>query len=255
MAAVRGVYTPGAGPSVEMPLPKLTQDPPAVARPEVARPEAAKPEVVPKAPVPGVPPAPLGPKNESLEAPKETVRTPNPARAIESVPLARPRAVPPEPANPITPVGNLATPAPEAIRVPAPASPGVKLEGARIPPLVPRIPGGDTTLPPLNIVIPGDAPSTSTSRSSPLSSRKAVEVIPVAGDAPASPRTLRNVGFFNNSERDVTLTVQGETITLPKHTFVTANVPRSFTWKLDAEAERTTEIPPGAPGVEVVIRR
>jgi len=214
---------PSAAPGATPPAPPtVTQDPPA--RPEPAKPDAPAPTTpVPKAPMPGVPRV----SGESPGGtPTEAVRIP------ATVPIV-----------PVTPAAAV-TPAPAT--VPPAAEPG------RLPPLVPRVPGGEGGLPRLQIVPP---PETSTSRSSPLADRDPVEVVPVAGAAPAAPGALRSVGIFNHTDRDVALTVEGETVTLPKRTYVTAAVPRKFTWKLDGGEARTTEVPPTAPGVEIVLRR
>lgn len=219
--------------------PTVTQDPP-------AKPEAAKPDV-PAAPVPKPPTGPIAPMpgvprtaiDSPESSPAEAVRIPATVPVIPvtpSTPLARPR--------PVAPAGALI---PEPIKLPAPAA-----EPGRLPPLVPRIPGGDGGLPALQIVPPAE---TSTSRSSPLSDRKSFEVVPVSGAASASPGPLRRVGVFNHSDRDVTLTVEGETVTLPKRTYLTAVVPRTFTWKLDGGDAQSTAVPAASPGVEIVIRR
>ncbi len=229
----------GRTPVAPVAPPTVTQDPP-------AKPEAAKPEVpaapVPKAPtgpiapMPGVPRTAIDPPESS---PAEAVRIPATVPVIPvtpSTPLAQPR--------PVEPAGALI---PEPIKLPAPVAPP-----GRLPPLVPRIPGGDGGLPPLRIVPP---PETSTSRSSPLSDRTSFEVVPVSGAASISPGPLRSVGVFNHSDRDVTLTVEGETVTLPKRTYLTAVVPRTFTWKLDDGDAQSTAVPAASPGVEIVIRR
>jgi hypothetical protein len=196
---------------------------PETAKPEPAKPEPAKPDPVapPKSPMPGIP-------RTSAEPPViERVAAPVPA-----VPEAKPV---------IIPVTAITVPETKANTPEAPV---------KIPTLVPRIPGGDNSLPPL--IVP--TPSESTSKSSPLTSR-AVELIPVSGDAPSSPEAFRTVNIFNYTERDLKLTVQGQSITLPKRSFVTANVPRKFDWKFDENPKQTTEIPVTSPGLEIVIRR
>ena len=74
------------------------------------------------------------------------------------------------------------------------------------------------------------------------------------GPPPAGPTAKRTVGFFNHTDRDLKLTVEGDTVTLPRRHYVTAEVPATFGWKLDGD-ERRTEVPAAAPGVEVVIRK
>ena len=153
----------------------------------------------------------------------------------------------------------------EAVRIPAtvpviPVTPAAPLaapraaepEPVKLPPLVPRVPGNEGGLPPLKINPPAGP---STSRSSPLADRRAFEVVPVAGGAVPAPGALRSVGIFNHTDRDVALTVEGETVTLPARSYVTAAVPRKFAWRLGAGEPQSTEVPPGAPGVEIVLRR
>ena len=200
--------------------PKVTQDPPA--KPEPAKPDAPVPKA-PVAPMPGMP-------RTGLDAPEgkpaDAVRIPATVPVIPvtpSAPLAPPRAV--EPAA-----------APEPVR---------------LPPLVPRVPGNEGGLPPLKIE-PPTVPRTA--NSSPLADRRPFEVVPVVGEVPA-PGALRSVGIFNHTDAGVTLTVEGETVTLPARSYVTAAVPRKFAWRLGAGESQTTEVPPGAPGVEIVLRR
>jgi hypothetical protein len=81
-----------------------------------------------------------------------------------------------------------------------------------------------------------------------------VDVYPVDGPPPAGPNAKRTVGFFNHTGRDLTLTVEGETVTLPRRHYISAGVSATFTWKLDGD-ERRTEIPAAAPGIEVVFRK
>ena len=226
----------------------LTTLPAPTVTPETAKPESAKPETPlpspPKAPMPGLPPnrSSLDTGNSETGLKQAELVVPN---------LANPTAANPQSAPAVTeplivpPVRNVF----EAKREP---------ETSRIPALIPRVPGGDTSLPPLLVPTPASDPSgTSTSRSSPLnaSRRTGYDVIPVDGPAPATPSAKRSVGFFNHTDRDLQLTVEGQTITLPKRHSVTADVPAKFTWTLEGNLEQNTEIPLAAPGVEVVIRR
>ena len=227
-------------PSFALPAPTVT--------PETAKPEAAKPDTPlpspPKAPMPGLPP-----NRSSLDAGSSETGLKQAELVVPN--LANPTAAKPQPTPAVTeplivpPVRNVF----EAKREP---------ETPRIPALIPRIPGGDASLPPLLVPTPAnDTPGTSTSRSSPLnaSRRPGYDVIPVDGPAPATPSAKRSVGFFNHTDRDLQLTVEGQTITLPKRHSVTADVPAKFTWTLEGNLEQITEIPLAAPGVEVVIRR
>ena len=245
---------PYSSPSQAIPhsaLPHSALPPPTVT-PETAKPEAAKPDAPlpapPKAPLPGLPP-----NRSSLDTGSSDTGL---KQAELIVPIAAPTAAKPQPelVNPplIVPTISVELPTPKTVEAKR------ESETPRIPALIPRVPGGDTSLPPLLVPTPAsDPPGTSTSRSSPLnaSRRMGYDVIPVEGAAPTSPTAKRSVGFFNHTERDVQLTVEGQTITLPKRHSVMADVPAKFTWKLDGNLEQTTEIPLAAPGVEVVIRR
>ena len=146
------------------------------------------------------------------------------------------------------------TPKLELPQVPLPGK--AKGDDAKIPPLIPRLSNPD--VPPLTIpkvpVEPASKGDTSTSKASPLTGAPGVDVFPVAGPPPAGPTAKRTVGFFNHTDRDLKLTVEGDTVTLPRRHYVTAEVPATFAWKLDGD-ERRTEIPAAAPGVEVVIRK
>lgn len=180
-------------------------------------------------------------------------------KSTESVPLSPPR---PEPAVPKAAVPEFkldplpgATPKSDVPQLPAPGATTPKdSEGTTIPPLLPPLKGvPDPTVPPLAIPTPA-IPKSSTSKASPLSDRPRAEVIPVDG-ALSDPAGRRTVGFFNRSDRDVRLTVEGQTITLPTRHYVTARVPTTFGWKLDDGPDEKTVVPTAAPGVEVVIRR
>jgi hypothetical protein len=233
--------------------------------------------VVPYAPV-----APAAPPNYSI-LPAPTVRQEPPAPAP-----SEPAPAPPKPVTPGVPPGDgrgaadpfnpggfarpeSADPRPapkggspkdggpkiDAPQIPLPgAGAGApKEDDAKLPPLIPRLPNPD--VPPLTIPQLPVGPDTSTSKASPLtgSAGPRVEVFPVAGPPPDVPAARRTVGFFNHTDRDVKLTVEGKTVTLPKRHHVTAEVPARFVWQLDGGEERRTVVPAAAPGVEVVIRK
>ena len=227
----------------------LTMLPAPTVTPETAKPESAKPETPlpspPKAPMPGLPPnrSSLDTGNSETGLKQAEFVVPN---------LANPTATKPQPTPVLTTEPAIVAPVRNVFEAKR------ELETPRIPALIPRVPGGDTSLPPLLVPSPAnDSPGTSTSRSSPLnaSRRTGYDVIPVDGPAPATPSAKRSVGFFNHTDRDLQLTVEGQTITLPKRHSVTAEVPAKFTWTLEGNLEQNTEIPLAAPGVEVVIRR
>ena len=181
-------------------------------------------------------------------------------RPVTGVAVPTPAVPTPQPETPKITLDPLPSPKIEPLQLPIPgptAEPKSAVpnepEALKIPPLIPRLPGTDSGLPPLSLP---PVPNESTSRSSPLSAKPqaAVDVFPVDGPPLASPSMKRTIGFFNHTDRDLKLTVDGETITLPKRHQVTATVAAKFRWKLDDGPERTTEVPTTAPGVEVVFR-
>lgn len=68
-----------------------------------------------------------------------------------------------------------------------------------------------------------------------------------------SPGQAR-VGFWNLSGKDVTLTVDGKTQTLPRDRAVTLQLGRQFVWQADQRPPRTERVPDDQPGHEIVIR-
>jgi hypothetical protein len=82
--------------------------------------------------------------------------------------------------------------------------------------------------------------------------RPEVAVLPVDGDPPAG--ATRKVGFYNYTGRDLELKIEGNAVALPAKSFVTAEVPVRFTWRVGSAAEETTTIPANSAGVEVVLK-
>lgn len=201
---------------------------------------------VPCQPAPQLPP----PRISQDPSTPDTIR---PAAGLATPTSAVPQLDAPKPAPKIT-FDPIPQPKVEPLQLPIAQPKSAEPEGVKIPPLIPRLPGADSGLPPLSL----PAPTTeSTSRSSPLNAKlhAVVDVFPVDGPPPASPLTKRTIGFFNHTDRDVRLTVEGETITLPKRHQVTATVAAKFRWTLDDGPARTTEVPTAAPGLEVVVRK
>lgn len=214
---------------------KPADSPPAGVKPigfteQAPEPKPADPPTIPAA---GVPPEPTTPPTRPLVVPA-------PTPAFKDVTPTAPAPAPPTPAVP----SPLTIPSPGATKSDA---------GLTIPQLKPVAP--DAGVPPLTLPTPGE-PSTRTSQSSPITgARRSFDVFPVDGPAPASPAALRTVGFFNQSDRAVQLTVEGQSVTLPKGHQVSAVVPAGFKWKLDGGPEQKTDVPIAAPGLDVVIRR
>jgi len=102
-------------------------------------------------------------------------------------------------------------------------------------------PASSSNEPPLN---PKRAPTISESRSyGGVSQAKA--------DVPAS---RCRVGFWNITGGDVTLTVDGQTRTLPKDRAVTVNLPRAFVWHISGREAQSETVPEGQNVFEVILR-
>lgn len=215
-----------------------------------AQPKAAVPETNPApAPRPVAPGVPTGPG-----------RTSSNTDAGTDAKLAAPQPAEPKSEGVKIPAQNIPTDPMPTKTGSTSLSPETKTakqpEPAKRKPLISS--KADSGLPPLPLLPPGPADGKkSTSKSSPLANmpRPVVDIYPVDGPPPASPAATRKVGFFNHTDRDLKLTVEGQAITLPKRHYVAAEVPASFDWTLGDGPKRQTAIPTAAPGVEVVIRK
>ncbi|MBX9584849.1 MAG: hypothetical protein K2X87_31480, partial [Gemmataceae bacterium] len=129
---------------------------------------------------------------------------------------------------------------PVAPPTPAPAADPKKPEA--LPPLVlpPDIPGGPSG------VVPG-----STSRSSPVGG-PSVEVVRVAGAAAAA--ATRKVGFFNHTGQPIELVIAGRAVTLPRKSYLHAEVPPAFRWRYNGNPAEAATVPDDAAGLDIVFR-
>ena len=88
-------------------------------------------------------------------------------------------------------------------------------------------------------------------RSSPLAAGPkagpTVQVFPATGSRPAATGT-RKVGFFNHTDKDLDLVIEGKAVRLPRKTYLQAEVPPAFTWKHGANAAESATVPAGAAG-------
>lgn len=101
---------------------------------------------------------------------------------------------------------------------------------------------------------PVEANKKTVANSSPLSDKPAeVDVFPRDGKDVLTAK--RGVTFVNKSARDILLTVDGRTLTLPSKTVMTAELPATFKWQIGGEPERSEKVPDGSPGIDVVIRK
>jgi hypothetical protein len=232
------VFVPICPPTVPVAPPNYSILPAPTVQVEPAAPAKSEP--------PKADPAPAAPRPVAPGVPPGNA-TADPGGAVKPAEFARPEAASPPKSG---------TPKLELPQVPLPGTADPSRDDVKIPPLIPRLTNPD--VPPLTLpkvpVGPAAGGDTSTSKASPLTAAPRVDVYPVDGPPPAGPKAKRTVGFFNHTDRDLRLTVEEETVTLPRRHYVTAEVPAAFTWKLDGD-ERRTEVPAMAPGVEVVIRR
>lgn len=235
------------------------------------------------APVTRVQPTPVRsanptPANVATPAPPKVTVVPNPmpaevVRPAAATSPAPPPTIIPEPRQPDKPVANAPTdepkkpdmptsglpPLPPLPAVPT-AAPADSLPPLIPPPAIPEKADKKTpeALPPLVLppdlpAIPSPAPAPmSTSKSSPLTGRGIrVAVYPAAG---AAVGPTRKVGFFNHTGADIELVVEGKAVTLPRMTYIHAELPPTFRWKHGSGATETATVPADAAGLEVVFR-
>jgi hypothetical protein len=63
------------------------------------------------------------------------------------------------------------------------------------------------------------------------------------------------VGFWNASDRDLRLSIDGQVHILPRNRSITLTLGRRFTWSIDARPARTETVPDDGSTHEVVIRQ
>jgi hypothetical protein len=146
-----------------------------------------------------------------------------------------------------------------AVPVPAPA-PDSPTSNPSIPTPGLPIPKAPEALP--SLTLPPDAPVTPVlpmkpveAKSSPLGAEARelkVKVFPASGAVTATG--FRKVGFYNHTHRDLALTIEGRSVTLPAMSYLHAQLPTTFTWQCaDRPAARAT-VPADATGLDVLIR-
>ncbi|MCE9565169.1 MAG: hypothetical protein K8U57_24315 [Planctomycetes bacterium] len=164
---------------------------------------------------------------------------------------AIPKAAPAAEVRPEAGVGGMAVPSP------APPIP----EGLIPSPSVPVLPDATKApFPPLTL--PPDTPvppKGSVSRSSPLTAtgkgEMTVSVFPAqAGQGEFLGNGYRTVGFYNHTERDMNLTIEGRVVKLPAKMYLHAKLAPTFTWSHGENPVVRESVPTGASGVDVVFR-
>jgi hypothetical protein len=176
-----------------------------------------------------------------------------------------PRPLPPAPV-PFVPRGGAGVREEDEGPPPKPADPAKN--GTR-----PREPDGKEKdvprLPKIKLPLPGDptdikppAPPKELrkddppAKKAPANGGKPVEqfFIPAEGNR-AEPKAEVKVGFFNHSDREITLDVNGESVRLPSEQYVTLRLPRTFQWSERGQKATDVAVPPDADGIEIVFRR
>jgi hypothetical protein len=79
-------------------------------------------------------------------------------------------------------------------------------------------------------------------------------IIPAEGNKAERPAEVK-VGFFNHSEREITLEINGEMVKLPSEQYVTLRLKRTFAWSEKGQKATEVVVPPDADGMEIVFRK
>jgi hypothetical protein len=85
--------------------------------------------------------------------------------------------------------------------------------------------------------------------------RQAVEQYFIPADGGREPKAEIKVGFFNHSDREIQLDVNGEAVRLPTEQYVTLRLPRTFKWAEKGQKGTDVVVPPTADGIEIVFRK
>jgi hypothetical protein len=83
---------------------------------------------------------------------------------------------------------------------------------------------------------------------------RAPEIITTRAQTAGLTKDRLQIGFWNLTGRDITLTVGGTTRTLGKNRALTVELEREFSWQVDRLPEHIERVPDGKTAYEVVIR-
>ena len=81
-----------------------------------------------------------------------------------------------------------------------------------------------------------------------------VDTVPSAEAGNHTVLVLDDVDDGADVSGDVTLTVAGQTLALPRGRSVTLQLARQFSWQLDRLAPQGEQVPPGRAGMEILLR-
>jgi hypothetical protein len=144
----------------------------------------------------------------------------------------------PPSAGPLPPLPTTPSPAPSTAPPPiAPQSPP--------PPTAPKLP----TLPPPSAM---PQPAVQESHSS-TNAFDTYSVPPDKGTKPAADRC--SVGFWNLTDKELTLKIDGQTHTLAAGKSLTRDLARQFVWQVIGREAQNSTVPAADVGMEIVIRR
>jgi hypothetical protein len=175
------------------------------------------------------------------------------------VPKPLPPALPPIKSRPIPAIREDDEPAPPAKSPDKPKN-GTKSGDEAKEKDTPRIPKTRVPIPgdPLDKSVPevpkNDSPKSDAPKKD-AAPNKAVEQFVIPADGRGEPQAQVKVGFFNHSDRDLVLDVNGEAVKLAKEQFVTLRLPRTFRWMEKGGKDNSVVVPPDAEGIEIVFRR
>ncbi len=80
-----------------------------------------------------------------------------------------------------------------------------------------------------------------------------VEVFPVAA-LDKKLEGYRTVTFFNHTNRELSLSIEGKSVTLPAKSYVESKLAQSFKWGYGERPAGRELVPDGAAGLDVVFR-
>jgi hypothetical protein len=171
-----------------------------------------------------------------------------------------PKPLPPA-AAPFTPKPGVAVQEDEDLPVPKPA--GKPKDGVK--PKDPDPKEKDTPRSPkVRLPLPGDPVEPDGPAGKPAAPKKDAAAdkertveqffIPADGGR-GEPKAEVKVGFFNHSDREILLEVNGESVKLPSEQYVTLRLPRTFKWSEKGQKGTDVTVPADADGIEIVFRK
>ncbi|HJZ90268.1 MAG TPA: hypothetical protein VKE40_05305 [Gemmataceae bacterium] len=100
-----------------------------------------------------------------------------------------------------------------------------------------------------------EPPKTDSKKDAGANGKDVEQFLVPADEKRSEPPAEVKVGFFNHSDRDLVLEVNGEPLKLPSEQYVTKRLPRTFKWAEKGKPATDVTIPPDADGIEIVFRK